>query len=68
MVGITLDTYSHVAPAPARQVADLAALILGDGDLDARDVCKCLPSASSADAQPSLDIEVLIRTSGPGRI
>jgi len=29
-VGITLDTYSHVAPALARQAADdLAALILG---------------------------------------
>jgi integrase len=32
-VGITLDTYSHVAPALARRAADdLAALILGDGD------------------------------------
>lgn len=32
-VGITLDTYSHVAPALARQAADdLAALILGDDD------------------------------------
>jgi integrase len=31
-VGITLDTYSHVAPALARRAADdLAALILGDG-------------------------------------
>jgi hypothetical protein len=34
-VGITLDTYSHVAPALARQAADdLAALILGSPETD----------------------------------
>jgi integrase len=44
-VGITLDTYSHVAPALARRAADdLAALILGDDEAppDGGRFAKCL--------------------------